>query len=101
MNTYDVRHRTGDLLVHLEDESFSSQLRTVLDEVVPGLPHGEISSDRVRFLREHSTNIPRVFLTDCDFGRIWLELLQPAMYLDKDTLRLLVDLTGALTHPPR
>lgn len=94
-----MRHPRGDLLVHLHDETFNPRLRQLLDEVVPGLPHGEISQGRIEHLRRRSVDYPRVHLPDHDFGPICLEVLQPSSPINLDTWDMLIKLTDALiTH---
>lgn len=97
MSTFDVRHSTGDLLVHLHDESFNERLRDILDDVVPSLPHGEITQNRVDRLRQRSVDYPKVHLSDHEFGPICLEVLQPSSPITKDTWSVIARLTHALT----
>lgn len=96
MSTFDVRHTKGDLLVHLHDESFNERLRDLLDEVVPALPHGEITQNRIDHLRQNSPDYPKVHLPDHEFGPICLEVLQPSTPIGKDTWAVLARLTAAL-----
>ena len=101
MSTLDVRHPTGDLLVHLHDESFNPKLRELLDEVVPRLPHDQISESRVTHLRRHSAEYPKIHLPHHDFGPICLEVLQPARYMSQETWEVLLQLAGALAAQRR
>ena len=96
MSTFDVRHPTGDLLVHLHDESFNPKLREFLDEVVPRLPHPEICESRVKHLRRHSANYPKLHMPHHDFGPICLEVLQPTRHMTPQGWKVLVQLAGAL-----
>jgi hypothetical protein len=96
MSTFDVRHPRGDLLVHLLDESFTPRLRQILDEVVPTLPHGEISQGRIDYLRKNSLDYPKLHLPDHEFGPICLEVLQPSKPLSGDTWKVLTRLADAL-----
>jgi hypothetical protein len=96
MSTFDVRHPTGDLLVHLHDVSFNPKLRQLLDEVVPRLPHDEISESRVTHLRRHSADFPNIHMPHHEFGPICLEVLQPTQHLSQDTWNVLLELAGAL-----
>ena len=97
MSTFDVRHGQGDILVHLNDERFSPDLRRILDETVPWYPHGEISQVRINHLRTHSARYPKLHLPDHTFGPICLEVLQPSAWLSQEAWNVVVDLTGALT----
>ena len=101
MSTFDVRHAQGDILVHLSDERFSSELRQLLDETVPRYPHGEISEGRIKHLRSHSATYPKVHIPDHSFGPICLEVLQPSASMSSDAWQVVVDLTGALTNMRR
>lgn len=96
MSTFDVRHPRGDLLVHLLDESFNPKLRQILDEVVPTLPHGEITQGRIDYLRKNSHDYPKLHLPDHEFGPICLEVLQPSTPVSRDTWAVLTRLTDAL-----
>jgi hypothetical protein len=96
MSTFDVRHPRGDLLVHLHNESFNPRLRQLLDEAVPGLPHGEISQGRIESLRQRSIDYPRIHLAGHDFGPICLEVIQPSRPITPDTWSVLIRVTDAL-----
>lgn len=96
MSTFDVRHPQGDILVHLHDESFSPELRQLLDDTVPRFPHGEISQGRVEYLRSHSASYPRVHLPEHHFGPICVEVLQPSAAMSPEAWKVMLDLTGAL-----
>lgn len=96
MSTFDVRHPRGDLLVHLQNESFTPRLRKLLDEVVPSLPHGEISQGRIDRLRQYSLDYPKIHLPFHEFGPICLEVLQPSTPSQGDTWSVLAKLTDAL-----
>lgn len=97
MSTFDVRHRQGDILVHLNDERFNPELRRILDDTVPRYPHGEISQMRINYLRNHSARYPKLHLPDHTFGPICLEVLQPSASMSQEAWNVMVDLTGALT----
>lgn len=101
MSTFDVRHAQGDILVHLSDESFSDDLRQILDETVPRYPHGKISQVRIDHLRSHSANYPRLHIPDHSFGPICVEVLQPAASMSPEAWNVVVELTGALSIPKR
>lgn len=96
MSTFDVRHPHGDLLVHLQDESFNPKLRDLLDTLVPSLPHGEITQSRIERLRERSVNHPKLHIPHHDFGPICLEVLQPSCPVDDQTWEVVMKITGAL-----
>lgn len=95
MSTFDVRHPGGDVLVHLQDESFNPRLRNLLDEIVPSLPHGEITQTRIERLRERSLEYPKVHLPFHDFGPICLEVLQPSP-LQREAFGVLLALTAGI-----
>lgn len=102
MSTFDVRHAEGDILVHLADESFGPDLRQVLDEAVPSYPHGEISQNRINYLRSHSATYPKLHITDHSFGPLCVEVLQPTDAMSLRAWRVMEDLAGALlTVKPR
>jgi hypothetical protein len=97
MSTFDVRHAEGDILVHLSDESFGSELKQILDETVPRYPHGEISQNRINHLRNHSATYPKLHIPEHSFGPICVEVLQPANTLSPEAWRVMLDLAGALS----
>ncbi len=101
MSTFDVRHAQGDILVHLYNEGFSSELRQILDATVPRYPHGEISQSRVEHLRSHSATYPKVDFPNHSFGPLCVEVLQPATSLSEETWNVVAELTGALSTPRR
>ena len=101
MSTFDVRHTQGDILVHLHDESFSSDLRHLLDETLPRHTHGQISQRRVNFLRNHSAPYPKIHLPEHNFGPLCVEVLQPSAPISAETLQVMTKLTRALANLTR
>jgi len=96
MSTFDIRHPHGDLLVHLHDESFNTQLRDLLKLAVPSLPQGEITPQRTSRLREISIDHPNFHLLGHAFGPICLEVIQSEDQLATDTVHVIEKVTEAL-----